>query len=104
MIDTHTAVAACVYEQYKTATGDDTKTVIASTASPYKFTRSVMAAIAPDKADGEDFALVDALCEISGVCVPNAVEEIRTADILHKTVCEVEDMCKEVKGFLGINA
>ena len=103
VIDTHTAVAACVYEQYKNMTGDDTKTVIASTASPYKFTRSVMAAIAPDKADGEDFALVDALCELSKVSVPNAVEEIRTAEILHKTVCEVEDMCKEVKGFLGIN-
>ena len=103
VIDTHTAVAAHVYEQYKAATGDNTKTVIASTASPYKFTRSVMAAIAPDKADGEDFALVDALCELSKVSVPNAVEEIRTAEILHKTVCEVEDMCKEVKGFLRVN-
>ena len=103
VIDTHTAVAACVYEQYKAATGDDTKTVIASTASPYKFTRSVMTAIAPEKADDEDFALVDALTELSKVAIPDAIAEIRTADILHKTVCEVEDMCKEVKGFLGIN-
>ncbi len=102
VIDTHTAVAADVYEQYKAATGDETKTVIASTASPYKFTRSVMAAIAPEKADDEDFALVDALTELSGVKIPDAVAEIRQADILHKTVCEVEDMCKEVKGFLGI--
>ena len=104
VIDTHTAVAACVYEQYKAATGDDTKTVIASTASPYKFTRSVMAAIAPEKADDEDFALVDALSELSKVEIPDAIAEIRTAEVLHKTVCEVEDMCKEVKGFLGINA
>ena len=103
VIDTHTAVAACVYEQYKAATGDDTKTVIASTASPYKFTRSVMAAIAPEKADDEDFALVDALSELSKVEIPDAVAEIRNAEVLHKTVCEVEDMCKEVKGFLGIN-
>ena len=103
VIDTHTAVAACVYEQYKTATGDNTKTVIASTASPYKFTRSVMAAIAPEKADDEDFALVDALSELSKVEIPDAIAEIRTAEVLHKTVCEVEDMCKEVKGFLGIN-
>ena len=103
VIDTHTAVAACVYEQYKAATGDDTKTVIASTASPYKFTRSVMAAIAPEKADDEDFALVDALSELSKVEIPDAIAEIRTAEVLHKTVCEVEDMCKEVKGFLGIN-
>ena len=103
VIDTHTAVASCVYEQYKAATGDAaTKTVIASTASPFKFTRSVMEAIAPEKANEEDFALVDALSELSKVKVPNAVEEIRTAEVLHKTVCEVEDMCKEVKGFLGI--
>ena len=45
---------------------------------------------------------MDALAELSKVQVPNAVEEIRTAEVLHKTVCEVEDMCKEVKGFLGI--
>ena len=103
VIDTHTAVAAHVYEHYKEATGDaDTKTVIASTASPFKFTRSVMEAIAPEKANEEDFALVDALSMLGKVKVPNAVEEIRTAEVLHKTVCEVEDMCKEVKGFLGI--
>ncbi len=104
VIDTHTAVAAYVYEQYKETTGDNAKTVIASTASPYKFTRSVMAAIAPEKADDEDFALVDALSALSKVEIPDAIAEIRTADILHKTVCEVDDMCKEVKGFLGINA
>ena len=103
VIDTHTAVAACVYEQYKAETGDDTKTVIASTASPYKFSRSVMAAIAPEKADDEDFALVDALTELSKVEIPDAVAEIRNAEVLHKTVCEVADMCKEVKRFLGIN-
>ena len=103
VIDTHTAVAACVYEQYKKQSGDtETKTVIASTASPYKFTRSVMEAIAPEMAKADDFALVDALSELSKVPVPNAVEEIRTAEVLHKTVCEVEEMCKEVKGFLGI--
>lgn len=102
VIDTHTAVAASVYQQYKAATGDTTKTVIASTASPYKFTRSVMEAIAPQKSQEEDFALVDALEVLSKVRVPAAVAEIRTADILHKTVCEVSDMCKEVKGFLGI--
>ena len=102
VIDTHTAVASCVYEQYKAVTGDETKTVIASTASPYKFTRSVMEAIAPDKSEAEDFALVDELSVMSKVPVPDAIAEIRTADVLHKTVCEVEDMCKEVKSFLGI--
>lgn len=103
VIDTHTAVAACVYEQYKKATGDDTKTVIASTASPYKFTRSVMAAIAPEVTAEDDFELADALEARSKVKIPAAVTEIRTAEVLHKTVCEVDDMCAEVKRFLGIN-
>lgn len=102
VIDTHTAVAACVYDKYLKETGDTTKTVIASTASPYKFGKSVMEAIAPEKANGGDFEIVDALCELSGVALPDAITEIRTAEVLHKTVCEVEDMCKEVKGFLGI--
>lgn len=102
VIDTHTAVASCVYEQYKENTGDNTVTVIASTASPYKFTRSVMNGIAPEKSNDEDFALVDELSVMSKVSIPDAITEIRTAEIIHKTVCEVENMCKEVKGFLGI--
>ncbi len=102
VMDTHTAVAASVYAKYKQETSDNTKTVIASTASPYKFTRSVMEAIAPSKSKEDDFALVDALEEMSKVIVPDAVSEIRTAEVLHKTVCEVKEMCNEVKKFLGI--
>ena len=45
VIDTHTAVASYVCDQYKAKTGDKTPVVIASTASPYKFTGSVMRAI-----------------------------------------------------------
>ena len=80
-----------------------TKTVIASTASPYKFTRSVMDAIDADKYEAMgDFELVDALSELSGVKVPQAIEEIRTAPVLHKNVVETEDMPKIVKQFLNI--
>ena len=61
-----------------------------------------MEAIAPSKSTEDDFVLVDTLEEMSGVRIPDAVAEIRTADVLHKTVCEVADMCKEVKNFLGI--
>lgn len=102
VIDTHTSVAATVYNKYKEETKDDTKTVIASTASPYKFTRSVMNAIDSKYDSMEDFELVDELCKISKVKVPQAIEEIRTAPVLHKTVCEVEEMSNEVKKFLGI--
>jgi len=102
VIDPHTAVAAAVYDKYKEETGDDTPTLIASTASPYKFTRSVMTAIDPELSEEDDFKLVDRLAELSGVPVPQAVEEIRNAEILHKTVCEKEEMESVVKKFLGI--
>ena len=103
IMDTHTAVASRVYRKYVAETGDQTKTVIASTASPYKFTRSVMDAIDAEKYKGMgDFELVDALSELSGVRVPQAIEEIRTAPVLHKNVVETEDMPKIVKQFLNI--
>ena len=103
VLDTHTAVASAVYGKYAAETGDTKKAVIASTASPYKFTRSVMNAIDADKYDAMgDFELVDELCVLSGVAVPNAIEEIRNAEVRHNTVCDAADMQKVVKQFLGI--
>ena len=102
IIDTHTGVASSVYGKYKAETGDDKATVIASTASPFKFTRAVMGAIDTDYENEEDFVLVDKLSELGKVAFPNAIEEIRTAPVRHDTVVEVSDMCAEVKRFLGI--
>ena len=103
VIDTHTAVAAGVYNKYKADTKDtDTKTVIASTASPFKFTRSVMNAIDVKYDSMSDFELVDELSKIGNVEVPNAIEEIRSAQVLHDTVCEVDEMPAVVKKFLGM--
>lgn len=103
VIDPHTAVAAYVYDAYKKRTGDTTKTVIASTASPFKFTRSVMTAIDAKYDSMEDFALVDELSGLSTVKVPRAIEEIRTAPVRHDHVCEKGDMLGEIYGFLGIS-
>ena len=103
VLDTHTAVASAVYGKYVAETKDTKKAVIASTASPYKFTRSVMNAIDAEKYDVMgDFELVDELSVISGVSVPNAIEEIRNAEIRHNTVCEAGEMKAVVKQFLGI--
>lgn len=102
VIDTHTAVAAAAYKKYRKETNDQTKTIIASTASPYKFTRSVMKAIDRKYDSMEDFALVDELSKLSNTCVPKAIEEIRTAPVLHDTVCEKDEMKEVVKKFLGI--
>ena len=100
VIDTHTAVAASVYSKYKADTNDTAKTVIASTASPFKFTRSVMDAIDNKYDSMGDFELVDELSKISRVKVPNAIEEIRTAPVLHDTVCEIDEMPQTVRDFL----
>nr|WP_330397472.1 threonine synthase [Blautia hominis] len=102
VIDTHTAVASCVYGKYAAETGDSTKTVIASTASPFKFTRSVMNAIDSKYDSMGDFELVDELSKIANVKVPNAIEEIRTAPVLHDTVVDVPEMPVAVKNVLGI--
>ena len=103
VMDTHTAVAAVAYDKYKAATGDDkTPTVIASTASPYKFTRSVMDAIDPAYDAEDDFELVDELNKVSKTAIPKAIEEIRTAPVLHDTVCETAGMEDEVKKIIGI--
>lgn len=102
VIDTHTAVAACVYQKYRKETNDQTAAVIASTASPYKFTRSVMTAIDDRYREMEDFELVDELCRLSGTEIPEAIREIREAPILHDHVCEKAEMKQTVMDFLGI--
>lgn len=102
VIDTHTSVASAVYQKYLKETGDKAKTVIASTASPFKFTRSVMNAI-DEKYDAMgDFELVDELSRIANVSVPQAIEEIRTAPVVHDVQCDVDKMKDTVKGFLHI--
>ena len=102
LIDTHTGVAAAVYEQYKAKTGDTTKTVIASTASPYKFVRNVMTAIDPKYDEMEDFALIDELEKVSGFPIPNAIKEIRDAEVRHTTECDADQMKETVKNILGV--
>ena len=94
-------MAAAVYQKYLKETGDSTKTLIASTASPYKFTRSVMASIDGKYQDRPDFELVGELEDLSGVKAPKAIEEIRSAPVLHRAECEVSGMRDVVKGFLG---
>ncbi len=102
IIDTHTAVAADVYKKYREETGDNTPSVIVSTASPFKFTRSVMNAIDEKYDSMGDFELVDELSKIGKVKVPAAIEEIRNAETRHNTICEVGKMKDTVRIFLGI--
>ena len=92
-----------MYKKYVRETGDAAaKTIIASTASPYKFSRSVLTAIDKKYESMDDFALADELSALSGTKIPPAIEEIRTAPVLHRTVVRTDEMEQAVKGFLGI--
>lgn len=88
--DTHTAVAVKVYNDYKAATGDETKTIIASTASPYKFSAAVLEAVEGQKSDIEEYDMVEKLAELSKLPVPEALAGLRTkperfSDVIDKT-------------------
>ena len=102
VMDTHTAVAATVYKAYREDSKDDRKTVIASTASPYKFAGSVMPAIDPKYKGQDDFKLIEELQKVSGTEIPNAIKEIMNAEIRHNTECDVDQMEQTVKNILGV--
>ena len=102
VMDTHTAVAATVYKAYREDSKDDRKTVIASTASPYKFAGSVMSAIDPKYKGQDDFKLIEELQKVSGTEIPNAFKEIMNAVIRHNTECDVDQMEQTVKNILGV--
>ncbi|MBQ9563841.1 MAG: threonine synthase [Lachnospiraceae bacterium] len=101
-IDTHTAVASSVYHYYRKETGDKTKTVIASTASPFKFARDVVLAVSPDYAYQSDLEMVDTLSQFIRKPLPETVRSLKTAKILHNTVCSKEGMQGVLEDFLGL--
>lgn len=103
VIDTHTAVAASVYENYAGKTKDKTKTVVVSTASPYKFARSVLEAIQAGAIPEDDYEQAELLKKVSNTEIPKAVEEIRSAPVLHKKTCETGKMQAVVENILKIN-
>ncbi|MGQ7660918.1 threonine synthase [Streptococcus suis] len=99
--DPHTAVASAVYKKYVEKTGDQTPTVIASTASPYKFP-----VVAVQSVTGEtglsDFEALAKLHEISGVALPPAVDGLEIAPVRHTTIVAAADMQVEVERYLGV--
>ena len=102
VMDTHTAVAAHVCGQYRAKSSDQTKCVIASTASPYKFVKSVMSAIDAENANADEFDLLPKLQEVSGVPMPQAIKDILDAKVLHDLECDADKMKETVKGILNV--
>jgi len=96
LIDTHTAVGYKVYRDYVKATGDETPTLIASTASAYKFAESVAKSIGlPEEQDG--FGYIRAVADKTGVRVPAGLKNLDTKPIRHKGVIEIPDMIGAVE-------
>lgn len=102
VMDTHTAVASHVCKGYEEETGDRAKTLLVSTASPYKFVGSVMTAIDKKFEGMEEFSLLEELERASNVEVPGAIKEIQNAEVLHWRECTVDKMKETVKEILGI--
>lgn len=100
LIDTHTAVAYSVYKAYLEKTGDDNKAIIASTASPYKFTNSVMKAIDSSYEAYSDFELIEKMNALTKVDIPVGIKDIDKRPIRHKTVCKKDEMKSAVEKIL----
>ena len=96
LIDTHTAVGYKVYRDYVKATGDETPTLIASTASAYKFAESVAKSIGlPEEENG--FGYIRTVADETGVRVPAALKDLDAKPIRHKGVIEIPDMINVVE-------
>lgn len=102
LCDTHTAVAVNVYRDYAAKTGDRTPTVIASTASPFKFANSVLPAAFDTAADGGDFALLAKLAELSGQPAPRALAGLQDKAERFTATVEPAKMKDAVSGWLGV--
>ncbi len=101
-VDTHTAVAVDVYNQYKTETGDETPAVIVSTASPFKFNQSVLSALGkdPETCGLDDFQLLDLLSNVSGMEIPTSLKELKKAEKRFCGVCEKTQLLDTVSEFI----
>ena len=100
--DTHTAVAVKVYLDYIAKTGDTTKTIIASTASPYKFSASVLEAIEGAKSAADEYEQVAHLAEVSGLPIPQSLAALKDKPVRFSEVIEKTDMESYVLKKLGI--
>ena len=103
LCDTHTAVAVKVYDNYVAETNDDIPTVIDSTASPYKFSKSVLSAVQDGKApEFDEFEMVDKLYEVTGADVPAPLANLKNKKVRFNNVCDKENMSEMVFKLLDL--
>ena len=92
VLDTHSAVAYRVAQAYKKETGSERPLVVVSTASPYKFNESVLDALGEERAGLDEFAQLDKLASLNESPIPQGLASLKTAEILHRAVCEKTEM------------
>ena len=102
LIDPHTAVAYAVYKKYIKETGDKTKTIIVATASPFKFTKSVMESIESRYEKFDDFELIEKMSDLAKIPIPPGIRDIEKKPIRHKMVCEKEEMRAKIAEILNL--
>ncbi len=102
VMDTHTAVAKKVYEDYKKETNDTTKTVIVSTASPFKFADSVLSAIKGEITAENEFRMLDELSEASSLAIPKSLATLEEKPVIFTTTCEKDEMYDVVSEMLNL--
>lgn len=102
VMDTHTSVAKKVYNDYKNATNDATKTVIVSTASPFKFADSVLSAIKDDITSTNEFEMLKELSEAANAAVPKPLANLESKPVIFTTTCEKEEMYDVVSQMLNL--
>ena len=101
LCDPHTAVAMGVYAQYTAETGDATPTVIASTASPYKFSDSVLDAFDCAK-PADEFEKAALLAELSGTSIPQPIQALRGKPVRFENRCAADKMADFVLEKVGV--
>ena len=99
VVDPHTAVAFAVAADYRAATNDKHRTVIVSTASPYKFPADVLSALGEDTSGKDDFALLDMLREKSKRAIPPGLAALKDLPVIHTASCVKEKMSEAVTAF-----
>ncbi|EJO5347328.1 threonine synthase [Clostridium botulinum] len=102
LIDTHTAVAYDVYEKYKNKTGDRKTTIIASTASPFKFPRSINEVLNIAHENASDFELINLFSSKLNLKLPKGLEGLEEKEICHRVTCSKDEMGKVIKNFLEV--
>ena len=101
--DTHTAVAVSVHNEYVEKTGDNTKTIIASTASPFKFNGAVLGSLVGDEAIAEldEFRLLEKLAKDYELRIPASLASLEEKEVRFEVVCDKNQMKAVINEFLA---